>query len=68
MNERGRESTTAGQGTVGRSWAGVGARGGLSPYFNSSLIRVLAAKHLHCSSPTPIHISPASSFKHLPNS
>ena len=30
--------------------------GGLSPYFNSSLIRVLAAKHLPCSSPTHIHI------------
>ena len=38
---------------------GEGARGGgLSPYFNSSLKRVLAAKHLPCSSPTPIHITP----------
>ena len=38
---------------------GVGGReGGLSPYFNSCLIRVLAAKHLPCSSPTPIHITP----------
>ena len=35
-----------------------GGRGGLSPYFNSCLIRVLAAKHLLCSSPTPIHITP----------
>ena len=38
---------------------GVGGEGGLSPYFNSSLKRVLAAKHLPCSSsPTPIHIIP----------
>ena len=35
-----------------------GAGGGLSPYFKSCLIRVLAAKHLPCSSPTPIHITP----------
>ena len=62
MNERGRERTAAGLGTVGRRWAGggggVGGEGGLSPYFNSSLIRVLAAKHLSCSRPTPIHITP----------
>ena len=32
--------------------------GGLSPYLNSCLIHVLAAKHLPCSSPTPIHITP----------
>ena len=52
MNERGRERTAAGLGTVGR-------RGGLSPYFNSSVKRVLAATHLPCSSsPTPIHITP----------
>ena len=39
--------------------AGVGGEGGLSPYFNSSLKRVLAAKHLPCtSSPTPIHTTP----------
>ena len=38
---------------------GVGGEGGLSPYFNPSLKRVLAAKHLPCSSsPTPIHIAP----------
>ena len=37
---------------------GGGREGGLSPYFNSCLIRVLAAKHLSCSSPTPIHITP----------
>ena len=51
---------------------GVGG-GGLSPYFSSCLkreaggggreggschIRVLAAKHLPCSRPTPIHITP----------
>ena len=58
MNERGRERTAAGVGTVGKRRAGVGGEGGLSPYFNSSLIRVLAAKHLPCSSPTPIHITP----------
>ena len=85
MNERGRERTAAGLGTVGRRWAGGrgkgraegaclltlahvlkerwgrrgggGGRGGLSPYINSCLIRVLAAKHLPCS-PTPIHITP----------
>ena len=42
-------------------WAGEGVGGeggGLSPYFNSSLKRVLAAKHLPCSSATPIHITP----------
>ena len=43
-------------------WAGGGGRGegvgGLSPYFNSSLKRVLATKHLPCSSATPIHITP----------
>ena len=82
MNERGRERTAAGLGTVGSWWAGGGGRGrgegaillalaralkerwgggregGLSPYFNSCLIRVLAAKHLPCSSPTPIHMIP----------
>ena len=50
---------------------GVGGEGGLSPYFNSSLKRVLAAKHLPCSSATAIHNyypSPASSLKHLPTS
>ena len=43
------------------TWAGggVGVRGGgLSPYINSSPERVLAAKHLPCSSATPIHITP----------
>ena len=42
-------------------WAGdgVGGEGCLFPYFNSSLKRVLAAKHLPCSSSaTPIHIIP----------
>ena len=64
MNERGRERTAVGLGTVGKRWEGGGGRGqvggggGLSPYFNSSLIRVLAAKQLPCSSPTPIHITP----------
>ena len=61
MNERGRERTAAGLATVGRRRAGGGGRGlegGLSPYFYSCLIRVLAAKHLPCSSPTPIHITP----------
>ena len=82
MNERGRERTAAGLGTVGRRWAGEGVggggeaclltlarvikerwgrggrEGGLSPYFSSCLIRLLAAKHLPCSSPTPIHITP----------
>ena len=69
MNERRRERTAAGLGTVGRRWAGGGGRGrgegvggrgegGFSPYFNSCLILVLAAKHLPCSSPTPIHITP----------
>ena len=48
MNERGREMTGE----------GVGGEGGLSPYFNSSLKRVLGAKHLPCSSPTSIHIIP----------
>ena len=39
-------------------WGGGGGlEGGLSPYFNSCLIRVLAAKHFHCSSPTAIHIT-----------
>ena len=38
--------------------AGGGAAGVLSPNFNSCLIRVSAAKHLPCSSPTPIHITP----------
>ena len=37
---------------------GTGGSGGLSPYFSSSLIRVLAAKRLPGSSSTPIHISP----------
>ena len=37
---------------------GGGREGRLSPYFNSCLIRVLAAKHLPCSSPTPILITP----------
>ena len=60
MNERGRERTAARLGTVGRRWAGGGGggEGGLCPYFNSSLKRVLAAKHLPCSSPTPINITP----------
>ena len=42
-------------------WAGGGGRrreGGLSPYFNLSLKRVLAAKHLPCGSATPIQITP----------
>ena len=38
-------------------WGG-GAGGGLSRYFNSCLIRVLAATHTPCSSPTSIHITP----------
>ena len=61
MNEQGRERTAAGLGTVRSRWAGGGGRGrggGLSPYLNSSLIRVLAAKHLPCSSPTSILITP----------
>ena len=61
MTKRGREKTAAGLGTVGRRWAGVGGRwreGGVSPYFDLCLIRVLAAKHLPCSTPTPIHITP----------
>ena len=37
---------------------GVGGEGGLSPYFNSSLKRDLAAKHLPCISPTAIHVTP----------
>ena len=56
MNERGRERTAAGLGTVGRKWAwgGVAGRGGgLSPYFSSCLKHVLAAKHL----PTSNNIS-----------
>ena len=46
---------------------GVGGEGGLSRYFNSCLIRVLAAKYLtsHSHSYYP---SPASSLKHLPTS
>ena len=58
MNERGRERTAAGLGSFGRRWAGegIGGEGGLSPYFNSNLKRVLAGKHLPCSSATPIHI------------
>ena len=41
-------------------WAGAGGggEGGLSAYFNSNLKRILAAKHLPCSSATPIHITP----------
>ena len=40
---------------------GVGGEGGgLSPYFNSNPKRVLAGKHLPCSSATPIHIGPVS--------
>ena len=39
-------------------WAGGGGEGGLSPYLISSLKRVLTAKHLPCSSATPIHITP----------
>ena len=80
MNERGRERTPAGLGTVGggggrgrgegaclltlardlreRGRGGGGGGGGVTPYFNSYLIRVLAAKHLPCNSPTPIHITP----------
>ena len=62
MNERGRERTAAGLGTVGRG-GGVGAGGGREVWGGgreggSCLIRVLAAKHLPCSSPTPIHITP----------
>ena len=55
MNERGRE--VGGGGVRGEG-------GGLSPYFNSSLKRVLAAKHL----PYSYYPSPASSLKHLPTS
>ena len=75
MNERRRERTAAGLGTVGRMWAGGGGRGRgqgvclltlarvLKERWGggeggSFLIRVLAAKHLPCSSPTPIHITP----------
>ena len=47
----GRKEVGGGEGR-GRVGAGV------YHYFNSSLIRVLAAKHLPCSSPTPIHITP----------
>ena len=45
MNERGRERTAAGLGTVGRRWEGGGGRGrgagggGLSPYFSPCLKR-----------------------------
>ena len=42
----------------GRGEGVGGGGGGLSPYFNSCLISVLAAMHLPCSSPTPIHITP----------
>ena len=35
-----------------------GERGGREGGGGSCLIRVLAAKHLPCSSPTPIHITP----------
>ena len=42
----------------GRGEGVRGGRGGLSPYFNLCLIGVLAAKHLPCSSPTPINITP----------
>ena len=42
----------------GGRWECVGGEGGLSPYFNSSLKRVLGAKHLpYSSSPIPIHIT-----------
>ena len=41
-----------------KTFEDISQGGGLSPYFNSCLIRVLAAKHLPCSSPTPIHITP----------
>ena len=60
MSDRGRERTAAGLWTVGRRWAGEGGgdEGGLSPYFNSNLKRLLATKHLLCSSPNPIHITP----------
>ena len=50
-----------GEGARGRGGEGArgrGGEGGLSPYFNSSLKRILAAKHLPCSSATPIHITP----------
>ena len=48
-----------GGGGGGGGGEGVGGERGLSPYFNSSLKRVLAGTHLPCSSsPTPIHITP----------
>ena len=49
------EGRWAGEGARG---AGGGGEGGLSPYINSRLKRVLAAKHLPCSSATPTHITP----------
>ena len=59
MNGKGEDGGWIGDGRkeVGGG-RGKGREGGLSPYFNSCLIRVLAAKHLSCSSPTPIHITP----------
>ena len=47
-----------GAGGGGRGAGGGGREGGSSLYFNSCFIRVLAAKHFPCSSPTPIHITP----------
>ena len=59
MNGEGRGRRLDWGQSEGGGWGeGVGGEGSLSPYFNSSLIRVLAAKHLPCSSPTPIHIYP----------
>ena len=51
MNEQRRE-VGGGRDRIG------GEGGGLSPYFNSSLKHVLAAKLLPCSSATAIHITP----------
>ena len=60
MNGEGRgQRLDWGRSEGGGRGEGVGGEGGLSPYFNSSLKRVLVAKHLPCSSsPTPIHITP----------
>ena len=56
----GSEGGGQGEGVEGEGVEGEGVEGegGLSPYFNSSLKRILAGKHLPCSSAIPIHITP----------